>query len=62
MLEPEHPGVTGTLEERRSTAAEVHAQVQAACAEIESLCQAAADPFNHAEQVALYERIKVGAG
>jgi protein associated with RNAse G/E len=39
---------------------EVQAQVQAACAEIESLYHQRADPFNHAAQVALYQQIKAG--
>jgi protein associated with RNAse G/E len=38
--------------------AEVQVQVQAACAEIESLYQQRADPFNHPEQVAHYQQIK----
>jgi hypothetical protein len=38
--------------------AEVQAQVQAACAEIESLYHQRADPFNHSAQVALYQQIK----
>ena len=38
--------------------AEVQAQVQAACTEIESLYHQRADPFNHPEQVARYQRIK----
>lgn len=42
--------------------ADVQAHVQAACAEIEALYQQRAYPFNYTEQVALYERIKVGAG
>jgi len=37
---------------------EVQTQVQAACAEIESLYHQRADPFNHAEQVALDQQIK----
>jgi protein associated with RNAse G/E len=37
---------------------EVQAQVQAACAAIESLYHQRADPFNHAAQVALYQQIK----
>jgi protein associated with RNAse G/E len=37
--------------------AEVQAQVQAACREIEALYHERADPFNHAEQVALYQQI-----
>ena len=41
---------------------DVQAHVQAACAEIEALYQQRAYPFNHTEQVALYERIKAGAG
>ena len=41
---------------------EVQAHVQAACAEIEALYQQRAYPFNHTEQIALYERIKAGAG
>jgi protein associated with RNAse G/E len=39
---------------------EVQAQVQAACAEIESLYHQRADPFDHAVQVALYQQIKAG--
>src|SRR5262249_47182065 len=44
--------------------AEVHAQVQAACADVEALYRKRADPFNHTEHVALYEEIKkaLGAG
>jgi protein associated with RNAse G/E len=38
--------------------ANAQAQVQAACAEIESLYQQRADPFNHAAQVALYQQIE----
>lgn len=38
----------------------VHAQVRAACAEVEALYQARAYPFNHDEQLALYARIKAG--
>jgi protein associated with RNAse G/E len=38
--------------------AEMQAHVQAACAEIEALYQQRADPFNHASQVARYQRIK----
>jgi hypothetical protein len=38
--------------------AEVQAQVQAACAAIESLYYQRADPFNHPAQVALYQQIK----
>jgi protein associated with RNAse G/E len=38
--------------------ADVHAQVQAACSEVEARYQARAYPFNHAEQVALYQQIK----
>jgi protein associated with RNAse G/E len=41
--------------------AEVHEQVQAACAEVEALYQKRAYPFNHAAQVALYRQIKAGA-
>ena len=37
---------------------EVQAHVQAACAEIEALHHQRADPFNYAEQVARYQRIK----
>lgn len=39
--------------------AAVQAQVQAACAEIEALYQQRADPFNYADQIALYQQIKV---
>ncbi len=42
--------------------AEVQMQVQAACAEIECLYQQRADPFNHAEQVALCQQIKAQHG
>jgi protein associated with RNAse G/E len=42
--------------------AEVQAHLQVACAEIEALYQQRADPFNHAEQVALYQQIKAMAG
>jgi protein associated with RNAse G/E len=38
--------------------AEVQVQVRAACTEIESLYHQRADPFNYAEQVALYQQIK----
>jgi protein associated with RNAse G/E len=38
--------------------AEVQVQVQAACAEIESFYLQGVDPFNHAEQVTLYQQIK----
>jgi protein associated with RNAse G/E len=38
--------------------ANVQAQVQAACAEIEAAYHAQVDPFNHAAQVALYQQIK----
>ena len=38
--------------------ADVQAHVQAACAEIEALYQQRADPFDHTEQVARYQRIK----
>ena len=41
--------------------AEVQAHVQAACAEIETLYHQRADPFNYAEQVARYHRIKAQA-
>jgi protein associated with RNAse G/E len=41
--------------------AEVQAQVQVACAEIEALYLQRADPFNHAAQVALYQQIKAMA-
>ena len=41
--------------------ASVQAQVQAACAEIEALYHQRADPFNHSEQVALYQQIKAQA-
>jgi uncharacterized protein len=40
---------------------EVQAQVQAACAEIESLYRQQAYPLNHSEQVALYQQIKTAA-
>ena len=39
--------------------AEVHNQVQAACAEVEALYSKRAYPFDHAEQVALYQQIKI---
>jgi protein associated with RNAse G/E len=39
--------------------AAVQEQVQAACAEIETLYQRRAYPFNHRDQVALYEQIKL---
>jgi protein associated with RNAse G/E len=38
--------------------ANVQAQVEAACAEIEAAYHARTDPFNHAAQVALYQQIK----
>jgi protein associated with RNAse G/E len=38
--------------------ADIQAQVQAACAEIEALYLQRADPFNHAAHVALYGQIK----
>ena len=41
---------------------EVQAHLQAACAEIVALYHQRADPFNHAEQVALYQQIKAMAG
>jgi protein associated with RNAse G/E len=41
--------------------ANVQAQVQAACVEIEAAFHAGADPFNHAVQVALYQQIKAHA-
>ena len=37
---------------------EMQEQVQAACREIEILCQQRAYPFNHLEQVAFYQQIK----
>jgi len=40
--------------------AEVQAQVQAACVEIEVLYHQRSDPFNHPEQVAHYQQIKAG--
>ena len=40
---------------------DVQAQVQAACAEIEALYLQRADPFNHAEQIARYQRLKAEA-
>ena len=40
--------------------AEVQAQVQAACVQIEALYRQRADPFNHSAQVALYQQIKAG--
>jgi protein associated with RNAse G/E len=43
-----------------SYSAEMHEQVQAACAEVEALYQKRAYPFNYIEQVALYQQIKVG--
>ncbi|MDQ2997714.1 MAG: DUF402 domain-containing protein [Chloroflexota bacterium] len=42
--------------------ADVQAHVRVACAEIEALYQQQAYPFNHAEHVALYARIKARAG
>ncbi len=39
--------------------AEVQAQVQAACVEIEALYCQRADPFNHPAQVVLYQQIQV---
>jgi protein associated with RNAse G/E len=42
--------------------ADVQTHVQAACAEIEALYQQRADPFNYAEQVARYQRIKAEHG
>jgi hypothetical protein len=41
---------------------EVQAHLHAACAEIEALYHQRADPFNHVEQVALYQQIKAMAG
>jgi protein associated with RNAse G/E len=38
--------------------AELDAQVQAACIAIEALCDQQVAPFNHTEQVALYQQIK----
>jgi protein associated with RNAse G/E len=38
--------------------ADIQAQVQAACAEIEALYQQHADPFDYTEQFARYQRIK----
>jgi protein associated with RNAse G/E len=40
----------------------MQAQVQAAGAEIEALYRQRVDPFNHPEQVALYQQIKARAG
>ena len=40
--------------------AAMHAQVQAACSEVESLYQQQRYPFNHTAQLALYQQIKAG--
>ena len=41
--------------------ADMQAQVQAACREIEALYQQRADPFDPAAQLALYQQIKAQA-